>query len=247
MAAGRPPRQVTHHVATTTTTPHHTTPYHTMSLPYAADAETSLSPSELGVLRSQYESELAQGHVTTQTKFNYAWGLVKSKNRDDMSHGVGLLTEIYRSDPPRRRECLYYLSLGHYKMGNYDEARRFNGQFKSTPPPLTLYPSRPLTPTLPSISSIIPSALNTVALLIEREPHNLQAQSLSQLIEKGVARGRQSYSPCTSHQTSPAHTHTLIFVIFPQRATLAWPSSAVPLPSQVSPLLASCEEAGDRP
>lgn len=61
-------------------------------------------------------------------------------------------TEIYRSDPPRRRECLYYLSLGHYKMGNFDEARRFN------------------------------------TLLIEREPNNLQAQSLNQLIEKGVAR-----------------------------------------------------------
>ncbi|CDW98216.1 hypothetical protein, partial [Sporisorium scitamineum] len=94
-----------------------------MSLPYAADAETSLSPSELQVLKSQYETELAAGHVTTQTKFNYAWGLVKSKQRADMSIGVGLLTEIYRSDPPRRRECLYYLSLGHYKMGNYDEAR----------------------------------------------------------------------------------------------------------------------------
>ncbi|KAJ1023117.1 hypothetical protein NDA16_003270 [Ustilago loliicola] len=95
-----------------------------MSLPYAADAETSLSPSELQVLKSQYESELAAGHVTTQTKFNYAWGLVKSKNRADMSVG----------------------------MGNYDEARRFN------------------------------------AVLIEREPNNLQAQSLNQLIEKGVAR-----------------------------------------------------------
>ncbi|CCF48243.1 hypothetical protein NDA18_004333 [Ustilago nuda] len=123
-----------------------------MSLPYAADAETSLSASELQVLKQQYQTELAAGHVTTQTKFNYAWGLVKSQNRAEMSVGVGLLTEIYRSDPPRRRECLYYLSLGHYKMGNYDEARRFN------------------------------------AVLIEREPNNLQAQSLNQLIEKGVAR-----------------------------------------------------------
>ena len=104
---------------------------HTMSLPYAADAETSLSPSELQVLKSQYETELAAGHVTTQTKFNYAWGLVKSKQRAEMSIGVGLLTEIYRADPPRRRECLYYLSLGHYKMGNYDEARRFNGECRA--------------------------------------------------------------------------------------------------------------------
>ncbi|PWN87771.1 mitochondrial fission 1 protein [Acaromyces ingoldii] len=123
-----------------------------MSLPYAIDAEQPLTASELDVLRGQYERELNQGHASTQTKFNYAWGLVKSKRREDMALGVDLLTEIYRSDPPRRRECLYYLSLGHYKMGNFEEAKRFN------------------------------------ALLMEREPHNQQAQSLNALIEKGVAR-----------------------------------------------------------
>ena len=37
--------------------------------------------------------------------------------------------EIYRAEPARRRECLYYLALGHYKMGNYEEARRFNGEY----------------------------------------------------------------------------------------------------------------------
>lgn len=63
-----------------------------------------------------------------------------------------LTPEIYRADPPRRRECLYYLSLGHYKLTNYDEAKRFN------------------------------------SLLLEREPQNLQAQSLNALIEKGVAK-----------------------------------------------------------
>lgn len=36
-------------------------------------------------------------------------------------------TEIYRAEPARRRECLYYLALGHYKMGNFEEARKFNG------------------------------------------------------------------------------------------------------------------------
>ncbi|KAE8213908.1 hypothetical protein CF319_g1339 [Tilletia indica] len=123
-----------------------------MSLPYAADAEVSLSPAELDVLRLQYDKEVASGHVTTQAKFNFAWGLIKSSRRDEMAEGLTLLTDIYRTDPPRRRECLYYLSLGHYKMGNFDEARRFNH------------------------------------ILIEKEPTNLQAQSLQQLIEKGVAR-----------------------------------------------------------
>jgi hypothetical protein len=63
-----------------------------MSLPYAVDAEQPLQPSELQVLRDQFLRELNQGHASTQTKFNYAWGLVKSKSREDMAEGVGLLT-----------------------------------------------------------------------------------------------------------------------------------------------------------
>lgn len=37
-----------------------------------------------------------------------------------------LLSEIFRAAPERRRECLYYLALGNYKLGNYGEARRYN-------------------------------------------------------------------------------------------------------------------------
>jgi len=94
------------------------------SLPYAADAETPLKSSELAVLSQQYISE--GDSVSTQTKFNYAWGLVKSSSRADQQHGVALLSEIFRSSPDRRRECLYYLALGHYKLANFAEARRYN-------------------------------------------------------------------------------------------------------------------------
>ncbi|ELU43607.1 TPR_2 domain-containing protein [Rhizoctonia solani AG-1 IA] len=101
-------------------------------LPYAADAEVSLAPEEL-VLRTQYEKELSQGYVSVQTKFNYSWGLVKSQRRDHQVEGVQLLLgmwlAIYRAEPARRRECLYYLALGHYKMGNLEDARKFNGVF----------------------------------------------------------------------------------------------------------------------
>ncbi|KAJ6591700.1 hypothetical protein DFH09DRAFT_906960 [Mycena vulgaris] len=120
-------------------------------LPYAADAEVSLSYDELEVLRIQYQKELAQGYVTVQTKFNYAWGLVKAPIREHQVEGVRLLQELYRAEPTRRRECLYYLALGHFKMGNFEEAKKFN------------------------------------ALLMEKEPTNMQAHSLAQLIDKGVA------------------------------------------------------------
>ncbi|KAI0641942.1 mitochondrial fission 1 protein [Trametes meyenii] len=146
-------------------------------LPYAADAEESLAVDELEVvLRLQYQKELSQAHVTIQTKFNYAWGLVKSPVREHQVEGVRLLQEIYRAEPARRRECLYYLALGHYKMGNYEEARRFNGASPSgSRSNVPLYSS-------PSGSS------QSVALLLDKEPSNLQAQSLASLIDTRVTR-----------------------------------------------------------
>ncbi|KAJ5303276.1 Mitochondrial fission 1 protein [Penicillium atrosanguineum] len=94
------------------------------NLPYAADAESPLKPPELQVLRAQYEKE--GDYVGIQTKFNFAWGLIKSNERPDQQEGVRLLSEIFRGAPERRRECLYYLGLGNYKLGNYGEARRYN-------------------------------------------------------------------------------------------------------------------------
>ncbi|KAL6860477.1 mitochondrial membrane protein [Amphichorda felina] len=119
-------------------------------LPYALDAETPLNPSELDVLRAQYEKE--GDMVGVQTKFNYAWGLVKSSNRHEQQLGVRLLSEIFRLSPERRRECLYYLALGNYKLGSYADARRYND------------------------------------LLLDREPSNLQAANLRQLIDDKVAK-----------------------------------------------------------
>ncbi|KAH9815729.1 Mitochondria fission 1 protein [Teratosphaeria destructans] len=80
--------------------------------------------SNLPFLRSQYEKE--SPYTSLQTEFNYAWGLIKSSARTDQQLGVQLLSEIFRSSPDRRRECLYYLALGNYKLGNYAEAKRYN-------------------------------------------------------------------------------------------------------------------------
>ncbi|KAL4887838.1 hypothetical protein BDV59DRAFT_196949 [Aspergillus ambiguus] len=110
----------------------------------------ALKPAELQVLRSQYEKE--GDYVGVQTKFNYAWGLIKSNARVEQQEGVRLLSEIFRAAPERRRECLYYLALGNYKLGNYGEARRYND------------------------------------LLLEKEPANLQAASLGQLIDEKVSK-----------------------------------------------------------
>ncbi|CAO3678379.1 unnamed protein product [Umbelopsis ramanniana] len=98
----------------------------TDSIPFASNAETPLPAESLEVLRKQYMRE--GEYATIQTKFNYAWGLIKCKRTIDIEKGVRLLTEIYQQAPERRRECLYYLALGHYKMSNYIEAKKFNQQ-----------------------------------------------------------------------------------------------------------------------
>ncbi|KAL7424829.1 Mitochondrial fission 1 protein [Cryptotrichosporon argae] len=103
-------------------------------LPYAAEAETSLSYDELEVLRSQYYKEVQDGHVSTQTKFNYGWGLVKSQAQELQTEGVKLLQEIYQSAPSHRRECTYYIAVGYYKLRNYAYARKFNDLLLSVEP-----------------------------------------------------------------------------------------------------------------
>ena len=119
-------------------------------LPYAADVESPLKPAQLEVLRRQYESEGIM--VGAQTKFNYSWGLIKSTKRTEQLEGVKLMTEIYKDSPARRRECIYYLALGHFKLGNYTDARKYNN------------------------------------VLLEHEPHNMQAISLKGLIDDRVAK-----------------------------------------------------------
>ncbi|KAG0239501.1 hypothetical protein B0O80DRAFT_432783 [Mortierella sp. GBAus27b] len=96
----------------------------TENLPDMSDADSCLSDQQLEVLRKQFIRE--GEYVTDQTRFNYAWGLIKSKNRRDQTQGVHLLSDIYKEVPDRRRECLFYLALGHFKLGNYNDARKFN-------------------------------------------------------------------------------------------------------------------------
>lgn len=71
------------------------------------------------------------GWVTEGEPWLIGWlmilqGLIKSTSRGEQQEGVRLLSEIFRNAPERRRECLYYLALGNYKLGNYAEGRRYN-------------------------------------------------------------------------------------------------------------------------
>ena len=139
------------------------------------------------VLRLQYEKEQRQAHVTVQTKFNYAWGLVKSPVRDHQVEGVSLLQGVYPvvhffyhptfilsqnssgQSPPDAESVSITLRLDTTKCPILKRQNVSTVRLAVGPP--------------------LKSHSSPLALLLEKEPTNLQAQSLAQLIEKGVTRG----------------------------------------------------------
>ena len=93
-------------------------------LPTIQDANDPLLPQQLEILRQQVINE-GGDNATVQSKFNYAWGLVKSNQLNNERLGIKILTDIYKESPNRRRECLYYLTVGCYKINEFAMAKRY--------------------------------------------------------------------------------------------------------------------------
>lgn len=87
------------------------------------ELEQPIAPEQLTILRNQLKSE--EPDPTPQTKFNYAWGLLKTPSKKGQKEGMQILTYLYKDVPEMRRECLYYLCLGSYQLGDYSNARRY--------------------------------------------------------------------------------------------------------------------------
>lgn len=93
-------------------------------MPTLQDSFEPLLPQQVEILRQQFLSEGGET-ASIQSRFNYAWGLIKSMDIDDQRLGIKLLTDIYKESPQRRRECLYYLTIGCYKVAEYAMAKRY--------------------------------------------------------------------------------------------------------------------------
>lgn len=77
----------------------------------------------LDILRKQFYSE--GPYTSIQTQFNFAWGLIKSSHKPDQQQGIQILSQIFQNSPEHRRECLYYLSMGCFKLKDYSNARKY--------------------------------------------------------------------------------------------------------------------------
>lgn len=120
-------------------------------LPTIEDAYGSLSTEQLEILRQQVLSE--GGDIASiQSRFNYAWGLIKSQDTEDQRLGVKILTDIYKESPMRRRESLYYLTIGCYKLGEYAMAKRYAD---------VLYSHEPQNPQANAVKAMVEKKIQT--------------------------------------------------------------------------------------
>ncbi|ODQ48711.1 hypothetical protein PICMEDRAFT_27019, partial [Pichia membranifaciens NRRL Y-2026] len=92
------------------------------ALPDPQEVFVPLSEEQIAILEYQVESE--QPVATVQSRFNLGWGLMKSDD-EDVKQGINMLTEIFKTVPSRRIECVYFLSLACFKIKEYREATRY--------------------------------------------------------------------------------------------------------------------------
>lgn len=77
-------------------------------------------------LGQRQEREQGRGRRGCGASDGYGWQLgVDPLERKPLTCARAS-ADIYRTEPTRRRECLYFLAVGHYKLGNFGEARRYN-------------------------------------------------------------------------------------------------------------------------
>ena len=73
----------------------------------------------------KYKKEEALGCLTSKTKFEYAWCLVRSPYLEDWKTGCKYLEELYKEgDTLAKRDYLFYMAVAQLKLKNYDVALR---------------------------------------------------------------------------------------------------------------------------
>jgi len=83
-----------------------------------------VSDEYLQEFEEKYNKEKEQGTPPDDSKFQYAWCLVRSRLTSDVKKGVIFLEELSQkpTDQSHRRDYLYYLAVGHARLRDYNIA-----------------------------------------------------------------------------------------------------------------------------
>ncbi|XP_013109970.1 mitochondrial fission 1 protein isoform X1 [Stomoxys calcitrans] len=81
---------------------------------------------DLEKFEKKYAHELElDGDVTIDTKFEYAFCLVRSRYTNDIRKGIMILEELARVHTEGRRDYIYYLAFGNTRIKNYSEGLKY--------------------------------------------------------------------------------------------------------------------------
>ncbi|XP_077444367.1 mitochondrial fission 1 protein-like [Stigmatopora argus] len=85
-----------------------------------------VEPEFLLKFENKYNDELAKGAVSKETKFLYAWCLIRSKFTDDIRKGIALLEElVQKASKDDTRDYFFYLAVAYYRLKKYEEALKY--------------------------------------------------------------------------------------------------------------------------
>jgi fission 1 protein len=87
-------------------------------LPTLNEAYEPVDASQLAFLQTSCNSQ-----PNAQNTFNYAWALLRSTHRHHIQSSIQVFEEMSSKYPARATECLYFLALAEYKLGNYQVSR----------------------------------------------------------------------------------------------------------------------------
>ncbi|MBN3314803.1 FIS1 protein, partial [Atractosteus spatula] len=90
------------------------------------EAGSGITADELRKFEKKYNAELAKGSVSKDTKFEYAWCLVRSKYTDDIRKGIGHLEElVLKCTKDDQRDYLFYLAVANYRLKEYEKGLKY--------------------------------------------------------------------------------------------------------------------------
>uniref|UniRef100_A0A672ZIN5 Mitochondrial fission 1 protein n=1 Tax=Sphaeramia orbicularis TaxID=375764 RepID=A0A672ZIN5_9TELE len=85
-----------------------------------------VDPEDLLKFEKKYNNELVKGAVSKETKFEYAWCLIRSKYSEDIKKGIVLLEElVQKASKDDSRDFLFYLSVANYRLKEYERALKY--------------------------------------------------------------------------------------------------------------------------
>ncbi|XP_040513127.2 mitochondrial fission 1 protein [Gallus gallus] len=94
-----------------------------------------VAPEDLMALERRYAEESHRGAPSRRCRFEYAWGLLRSRYNSDVRKGVAMFRELMADGAPEeQRDCVYYLAVGNYRLKEYEQALKYVGALLQAEP-----------------------------------------------------------------------------------------------------------------